>query len=343
VDFSSLTKPVTRDEIRAFKRQSRANGVAWITVQALFGIFSGGIIAFVVVIMCVSLVMNFRESDHIGVTSVVPIVIIAVFAAIAFTTYRSTFGRNVWRTRVRLSRFAADNGLVYSAQSGDPAYPGAIFGIGTDRTVTNHVRSVKGRYFDIGSYGYVTGSGKSRQNHNWGFMALALDRSLPHMVLDSKANNRLFGTNLPAAFSKDQVLSLEGDFDRYFTLYCPREYERDALYVFTPDLMALLIDEAAPYDVEIVDKWMFVYSSRPFTSVALDDYQRMGRIIETVGAKTLSQTDYYADDRVGDRSANIIAPQGRRLKRGIPVVAIVACVIVATIWIVPQIAQIFEN
>ena len=40
--------------------------------------------------------------------------------------------------------------------------------------------------------------------------------------------------------TRTQVLSLEGDFDRYFTLYCPKEYERDALYVFTPDLMALL-------------------------------------------------------------------------------------------------------
>lgn len=40
------------------------------------------------------------------------------------------------------------------------------------------------------------------------------------------------------------MLSLEGDFDRYFTLYCPGDYERDALYVFTPDLLALLIDES---------------------------------------------------------------------------------------------------
>src|SRR5690606_7535742 len=111
----------------------------------------------------------------------------------------------------------------------------------------------------FGNLRYVTGSGKSRSVHQWGFLAVGLDRRLPHMVLDSRANNRMLGlSNLPAGFRRDQILSLEGDFDRYFTLYCPKEYERDALYVFTPDLMALLIDEAAPYDVEVVDHWMLV-------------------------------------------------------------------------------------
>lgn len=62
----------------------------------------------------------------------------------------------------------------------------------------------------------------------------------------------MFGlTGVAGLFARDQVLSLEGDFDRYFTPYCPKQYERDALSVFTPDLMALCIDEAAPFDIEI--------------------------------------------------------------------------------------------
>ena len=48
------------------------------------------------------------------------------------------------------------------------------------------------------------------------------------MVLDARSNNGLFGgTNLPSQFSKDQILTLEGNFSEYFTLYCRREYERD--------------------------------------------------------------------------------------------------------------------
>ena len=92
------------------------------------------------------------------------------------------------------------------------------------------------------------------------------------------------------------MLSLEGDFDQYFTLYCPKQYERDALYVFTPDLMALCIDEAAPFDIEVIDKWMFVYSATAFDMQQPWVYERLLRIAFTVGAKTLTQTDHYADD-----------------------------------------------
>src|SRR5690606_19662771 len=128
------------------------------------------------------------------------------------------------------------------------------------------------------------------------------------------------GSNLPVTFDRTQVLSLEGDFDRYFRLYCPREYERDALYVFTPDLMALLIDNAAPFDVEIVDDWMFVYSSKPFPAAQPAVYQRLLNIVETVGSKTLSQTDRYRDERAAvPFEANVVAPQGTRLKRSVSV------------------------
>jgi hypothetical protein len=155
---------------------------------------------------------------------------------------------------------------------------------------------------------------------------------MPNIVLDSRANNSIFGSNLPATLRKDQVLQLEGDFDRYFTLYCPKEYEQDALYIFTPDLMALLIDEAAPYDVELVDEWMFVYSSKPFELADPAVLQRLFRIADTVGAKALDQTERYADERVGDFDANIVAPQGARLRRGTPVIAIVFVVIFVVIW-----------
>ena len=139
--------------------------------------------------------------------------------------------------------------------------------------------------------------------------------------------------NLPATFDKSQILSLEGDFDKYFTLYCPKEYERDALYVFTPDLMALLIDEAAPFDVEIVDDWMFVYSNVAFRTGDANLYARLFRIIDTVGAKALTQTDRYVDARVGDFSANVVAPQGARLKRGVSVGAIVLSVVFVILWL----------
>ena len=98
-------------------------------------------------------------------------------------------------------------------------------------------------------------------------MAIKLDVPLPHIVLDARSNNGLFGSNLPATFDKDQRLSLEGDFDQHFSLYCPEGYERDALYLFTPDIMARFIDNAAALDVEIVDDWLFLYGKREFSGL----------------------------------------------------------------------------
>ena len=86
-------------------------------------------------------------------------------------------------------------------------------------------------------------------------------------MLDATSNNGLFGSNLPATFDRDQKLSLEGDFDQYFSLYCPEGYEQDALYLFTPDIMARFIDHAAALDVEIVDDWLFLYGKREFSSL----------------------------------------------------------------------------
>ena len=71
----------------------------------------------------------------------------------------------------------------------------------------------------------------------------------------------------PATFDRDQRLSLEGDFDTYFSLYCPEGYERDALYLFTPDIMARFIDNAAALDVEIVDDWLFLYAKTDLSTL----------------------------------------------------------------------------
>ncbi|GAA3596599.1 hypothetical protein GCM10022198_20670 [Klugiella xanthotipulae] len=218
-------------------------------------------------------------------------------------------------TTMRLFSFARDNRFQFTPRTENPLYPGMIFNLGHGRASCDRVHSLPGqRFFDIGRMTYRTSNGKSDVTHTWGYLAFQLDRRLPHIVLDSLSNNPLW-SNLPDAFNRDQRLSLEGDFDRYFTLYCPREYERDALYILTPDVMALLIDHAAPFDVEIVDDLVFVYSAAPFDHNGMNAFVRMWQVLDTVGAKTLRQTHRYADERVPDRSLNVVAPPGRRLRR----------------------------
>ncbi len=348
IDYSALLNPVSPRDVTDFKVRSRASGAAW--AQANVAATVGGIVVGVVVasllLMCASFiggfVLSIAQSNpnpvSIGFTAFVGFFILCVVAVIGTVVVRSQFGPGKWQKWFKATKFAEANGLVFSPIDRYPHYPGMVFQEGHDRVVLDHYRTEAGRFIDIGTVRYQTGSGKSETTHSFGFLALSLDRALPNMVLDAKSNNSLFGTNLPAEFSRDQVLHLEGDFDTRFTLYCPTQYETDALYVFTPDLMALLIDEAAPFDVEIVDSWMFVYSTSAINPTDPAILQRLFRIIETVGAKAVSQTHRYADERIGDPAVNLVAPQGQRLRRRVSVVAIVFIVVWLAVWLIPKFA-----
>ena len=347
IDYSALLFPVRPDQVSNFKAEAKAAGNSWATVNlGQVAVAVGAVIVVGVILVSVASsvfgVIAFSAQDgppSAGaiVALIFPTGFIIAIVAIILVAARSGLKTGKWETWYRLDTFAKANGMIFSPIDPSPSYPGAIFNIGDSRKALNHLRSATDRYLDIGNYQYSTGSGKSRSTHTWGFMALHLDRKLPNMVLDAKANNGLFGTtNLPASFARDQVLVLEGDFNQHFTLYCPKQYERDALYVFTPDLMALLIDNASPFDVEIIDDWMFVYSSAQFQSANPTVYQRLFQIVDTVGAKTLSQTDRYLDERVGDFAANYVAPQGQRLKRGVAVGSVIFFVAFTAIWVLPH-------
>jgi hypothetical protein len=342
VDYSALTEPITSAQVRAFRAQIRAQqradpsirtgfSTATSVTSVVFLVFFVGLFVLIFGGVVSQLVSN-GVNDPGGAT--VMLLFLAVFIGIAAFVIVKHFGSGgSWAKWMRLSGFAAANGLQYRSRSANPGYSGMIFQLGDSRAALNHLNSTSGRFFDLGSFQYSTGSGKSRTTHNWGFLALRLDRKLPNMVLDSKANNTLFGSDLPITFRRDQVLSLEGDFDKYFTLYCPKEYEQDALYVFTPDLMALLIDDARSFDVEIVDDWMFIYSPHQFAPLDAGNYARLFNIVQTVGTKTVTQTANYHDDRIGQPSANFVAAAGQRLRHGTSIGTLVIGAVIVGFWL----------
>lgn len=208
-----------------------------------------------------------------------------------------------------------------------PATSQESTGLIFQKTNTRHfvIESADGSY-RIGNIKYYVysrnnlGSGTNREVYNWGYAAIKLNRKLPHMVLDSKQNNDSLlkrtlsdGTQslLPSDFNRNQTLSLEGNFDQYFTLFAPKEYERDALYIFTPDFMSLLIDQVSQFDIEIIDDQLFIYIPK---GLHMNDPAMMRRLFSVIAAlqsKTLTRTDSYRDDR--SDIADTVASSGRRL------------------------------
>ncbi len=332
-DLGPLLEPVTPSRLRSWSAEHR--GVRFRGEPSLWTALVAVPIAAVALLFITTTVREVASGAvRSGAWGLVAVVLPAalllgtVWAVVALV--RSSAGRR--ERLMRLVGFAEANGFAFSPRDPEPSYPGMIFRIGRQRQAIDHIVRAVPRFLDIGNFRYTTGSGKSQQIHVWGFMALRLDRHVPHMLLDARANDVLGMSNLPAAFARDQVLSLEGDFDRHFTLYCPREYERDALYVFTPDLMALLIDEAGAFDVEVIDDWMFVYSSQRFRMGDPSTLLRLLRIVDTVGARTVERTDRYADEHVGNRLADVVAPRGARLRRGVPWLGIAMTAAVIAVW-----------
>lgn len=345
IDYRYLANAVSTGEVQGFKLWAKnrpeyaSSNITMQVAFAIVGLVFLGFVTFVIVLGSFVTIFTAVAQGYLVALFglIVPIIAVGLLGLAIWGLTRWATSSKRWERWYRLEGFARSNQLQFSPLDANPQYPGAIFSTGSSRAAFDHMRSTSDRFLDYGNYRYVTSNGETSTTHNWGFMALQLDRSLPHIVLDSLANNGLFGSAL-STYDKNQILSLEGDFDRYFTLYCPAQYERDALYVFTPDLMALCIDNVAPFDVEIIDKWMFVYSTRPFDMMQPAVHHRLLSIVDTVGKKAVKQTARYSDERVGNFAANVVAPPGQRLKRTIPVWAIVMIVaVLASLFVVPVI------
>ncbi|MFB2581909.1 hypothetical protein ACEXQD_11705 [Herbiconiux sp. P15] len=217
--------------------------------------------------------------------------LLLVFFAIGAVSARSG------RRQFALARFAHANGLRYEPVVEPVTLPGMIFGVGSNASGRDLVIGDDGLV--VGNHRFVTGSGKNRSTHRWGFASLALDTTLPHIVLDATSNNSLFGaSNLPVPFDRSQRLGLEGDFDKHFTLYCPAGYESDALYLFTPDIMARFIDRAAEFDIEIVDDRLFLYTRGDLATLDPATWTWLWGTLAALTEK-LAQWQRWRDERLG--------------------------------------------
>lgn len=80
----------------------------------------------------------------------------------------------------------------------------------------------------------------------------------------------------------------------------------------TPDVMALMVDEAS--GSEIVDDMMFVVARRPFDITEARVLEFAQCLVATLGARTANQSARYIDDRAND--PDYIGASGARLARG---------------------------
>lgn len=340
VDTTPLVAPLTKADKQSAQYQS---------VPLLNGF---GIVSIVILSIITIIALSFAVTRHAGPTMFVLFPWIFVFVGGMGILGVFAMAARHRRTAYRLSQFAYRNNMTYIDRQPDGRNNGLIFGVGNNRQTTQVLATNEQMSCEFAKYSYTTGSGKEQTTHEWLFVRIPLPYPLPNIVLDAKSNNSL-GSNLPRSFARNQRLSLEGDFDRYFTLYCPEGYERDALYLFTPDVMQNFMSAVGAFDVEIIDNNIYLYSQARAarTDPALWIWQF--NAVATVRAK-LHQWARWRDDRLAQQAAQFaavtpgtdqtgtaagmvapqffaapgVAPQGRRLKQSIPWFTIVIFAIV---------------
>ncbi|WP_308798830.1 hypothetical protein [Agromyces silvae] len=238
----------------------------------------------------------------------------AVFAGVSILTalYSGLLGALIWRNvarRVRIDRLASDNGLAYSAREPLARFAGTALVRPGRQVATDAVFPAFDPVLPVDFLAATFAPGSDPTARRVGFVQIGLDRPTPHIALVNRRSKVLRQTG--SRVRADQRLRLEGGFDRTFTLYCPRDYERDALYIFTPDLMALLLDVASDCEIELIDGTLVAYVGRPWKLWRPDRFAAMLTLTAALAAKARRRTRTYVDERA---APGTVAATGRRLR-----------------------------
>lgn len=329
--LTSLDNPASKEDIKAYEEYSTKFGKT--DSRAARKVFNA--IAIFLFILLPAIIYSF-EGDlslalvHIAITSAFYYLAKKVINRIA-----KQINNEYLEQHAKIYKLARDNNLLYLPNPRIVDQDGAIFNIGHTRGISDSLRFKDGT--EIANYTYSTGAGKSHRSYHWGYIRLPLKRNIPHILLDSKKNNLFSGSsNLPVDFAKSLKLSLEGNFDNYFTLYAPEQYKTDALYIFTPDVMQAVIDadEKHGYDMEAIDDHFYIYRHGGFNFNKEEEWNIIEYVMNIIHPQITKQAERYSDSNVGNRSLNVVAEPGRRIEKKKRTAKRVAEIIAIILWVI---------
>ncbi len=249
----------------------------------------------------------------------------------------SWLGKKVSDYKARMwQQFAAANGWqVVDDDAPDFFIPPGLADVGHSRTLSPVVHAeFDGFECDLFLYQFTTGSGKSSVTHFYTIAEVELARPFPHLILDSKVTR-----TLQQRGDALQFIKLEGDFDKYFSLYCRANEQIDALSIITPDVMQTLIDANQPQDIEIMDQYLYFICAQDERS-----FQAMPLLLRSVDALASqiahkSQTITYAAE--GMPAAGTLSPSvttylesGRKAPRNIAIMTFWVLVLPALVIVI---------
>lgn len=284
-----------RDGVR--RRGDRSSWSRFVRAQGFSGSGLGEIVGGVVfaglVITAIGFGLPVVSAEHTTLIVFVGVPLLVVMFAVPILLAVRSVARGV-----RVQAWAENTGMRYVHRRRSRS-PGPWLGTPFPRTggyaVRHHLIGVGVESARFRSLPDDSGYHSAGLIDSFTFIRFTLPTSVPHLVVTSRSSSALNAAG--RAISGGRALRGSIEFDSSFTLHCPADYERDALYIFTPDLLALMIDVAPGCDLELVDDTAYLYMSREpklwDERVATD----LLAVVELLRRKLDRQTRHYVDER----------------------------------------------
>lgn len=287
LDTDPLTDRIRWGDLRAFRRGFRrahpeAEGIGVKARTALMVVIAGAS-ALMVVLLAGIMAETLQEGAPDAASEAAWQALIGALPAILLVVFgswviRSRERRGGYRAHLRLARFAEANGMTYLP---GPMSDGHFGSARRYFDLTRVMRPTSAPGVEFGNHEIVTAGRREGAPRFGGYAMIRLAHEMPHIRVIARRGPLRRALTMMSRPEREQRLSLEGDVDRHFALYCPAGSERDALYLFTPDILALLIDRVRGLDVEVVGDRLLLTSS---DDVVTRDPERWRDVIEATTA-----------------------------------------------------------
>jgi hypothetical protein len=249
------------------------------------------------------------------------LVLMGLFFVVASIISSKDFFKELIKN-TQLKSFAQNNDFLFGFDETPTDYPGVYFSKGLV-LVSDRIRSKEENFFELGNFRLIGRRDRSSSSPTFGYVRIRIPRALPNILLASKVASQ--NNPLPVALDTSQRLSLEGNFNDIFTLYVPKGYEQDALYIFTPDVMVKFMDLFGDFNAEIVDNEIYFYSSKKLDLTKQETVESTLILLEEFFGKFLKQAGNYRGSTVqpletqtssvsAEVEHEVIANAGRRLR-----------------------------
>lgn len=157
-------------------------------------------------------------------------------------------------------------------------------------------------------YPYAIGNYLQSEAGSFNGLEVTLPYTLANFYLDSHKDSKRKG---PAAmYDKGQMLSLEGDFNKYFQLFVPTGSANVALSVLSPDVMHTLVTSVQRFDVELSGNYLRIITLEKTSKLT-------GGPLLTAAEAVIQELDHRAKSwQPGDTPAKLACRRGTAVKLG---------------------------